>query len=299
MIADVPAAPDVVRRRVLPEGRFAGPMPWVIAIMMFFAILAAALGLSVGRASSSIASDIAGRLTVQIVEANPDVRARARTAIATELRRTGNVIEVVEVGDAEVDRLLTPWLGSDGLDADLPAPALIDVRLSDASQPAIDEVTRVARAIAANARIDRHSDWMGPLGGLLGTLRWLSLGLVALTGAAAAAVVILGARAAMDEHRATIDVMHLMGATDRQIARLFEHRVAQDAISGAALGSVVALGVLIVVGWRIGEVGAALATGGALGWVDALLIALIPLGGVGLAIMAARLTVLRVLARNL
>lgn len=299
MTAEATPAPDVFRRRVLPEGRFAGPMPWVIAIMMFFAILAAALGLSVGRASSSISSDIAGRLTVQIVEANPDVRARARTAIATELRRMGNVIEVIEVGDAEVDRLLTPWLGSDGLDADLPAPALIDLRLSDASQPAIDEVTRVARAIAPNARIDRHADWMGPLGGLLATLRWLSLGLVALTGAAAAAVVILGARAAMDEHRATIDVMHLMGATDRQIARLFEHRVAQDAISGAALGTVVALGVLIIVGWRIGAVGAALATGGALGWVDALLIVLIPLGGVGLAIMAARLTVLRALARNL
>lgn len=299
MSSDSPAAPDVVRRRVLPEGRFAGPMPWVIAIMMFFAILAAALGLSVGHASSAIESDMAGRLTVQIVEANPDIRARARTAIAAELRRSANVIEVIEVGDAEVDRLLTPWLGSDGLDADLPAPALIDVRLTDASQPAIDEIARVARAVSVNARIDRHSDWMGPLSGLLATLRWLSLGLVALTGAAAAAVVVLGARAAMDEHRATIDVMHLMGATDRQIARLFEHRVAQDAISGAALGSVVALGVLIIVGWRIGAVGAALATGGALGWIDALLIVLIPLGGVGLAIIAARVTVLRVLARNL
>ena len=31
-------------RRLLPEGRLAGPMPWVIAIMMFLTVLAATSG---------------------------------------------------------------------------------------------------------------------------------------------------------------------------------------------------------------------------------------------------------------
>jgi predicted MFS family arabinose efflux permease len=34
-------------RGLLPEGRMAGPMPWVIAIMMFLTVLAAAAGLGV------------------------------------------------------------------------------------------------------------------------------------------------------------------------------------------------------------------------------------------------------------
>ncbi len=293
------AAVDGVPRRVLPEGRFAGPMPWVIAIMMFLAVLAAAAALAIAHAATAMQGAIAGRVTVQLVEANPDLRARQRVAIVSELRQQSNVTDVHEIGDAQVRDMLTPWLGTDGLESDLPVPALIDATLVDSSPAAVAEITRTVQAVARSARVDRHADWLGPLGGLLDALRWLAVTLVLLTAAATAAAVILGARAAFDQHRATIDVMHLMGATDRQISRLFERRVAQDAVSGAALGFVVAVLALVVLGWRIDAVDSALVGGGTLGWLDWALIALLPVAGVGVAIAAARLTVLRALARIL
>lgn len=292
-------ADDARPRRVLPEGRFSGPMPWVIAIMIFLAVLAAAAGLSIGRATGAIQGAIAGRITVQIVEANPDVRAGKRAQIARALQDNAHVSDVREVGDAEMRTLLAPWLGSDGLEGDLPVPALIDASLRESSPTAVKAVERAVHAIDANARIDRHADWMGPLNGLLHTLKWLAIALVAVTGAAAAAAVILGSRAAMDQHRATIDVMHLMGATDVQISRLFERRVAQDAISGSALGFVVGVGVLIIVGKSIEAVGAGLVANASLGWVDWLLVLLVPVAGIGLAIISARITVMRALARIL
>lgn len=286
-------------RRVLPEGRFSGPMPWVIAIMIFLAVMAAAAGLSIGRATGAIQGAIAGRVTVQIVEANPDVRTDKRARIARALHASKNVTDVSEVGDAEMRNLLAPWLGADGLEGDLPVPALIDASITDSSPGALAALARTVHSIDANARIDRHADWMGPLNGLLHTLKWLAIALVGVTGAAAAAAVILGSRAAMDQHRATIDVMHLMGATDVQISRLFERRVAQDAISGSALGFVVGIGVLIVVGKSIEAVGAGLVANATLGWVDWLLVVAIPFAGVGLAILSARITVMRALARIL
>ncbi len=292
-------SPDPSPRRVLPEGRFAGPMPWVIAIMMFLAMLAAAAGLAIERTTASMRDALAGRITVQIVEANPDLRTRQRADVARELRRLASASAVTEVSDAEVRDLLTPWLGAEGLDSDIPVPALIDATLSDSSAPAIADIQRTVRTLAPSARVDRHADWLGPLAGLLETLKWLAIALVVLTGVAAAAAVILGSRAALDQHRATIDVMHLMGATDRQISRLFERRVAQDAISGAALGLVLAFGALMVVGWRFQAVGAALVAGSALGLIDITLLCLIPIAGVGLAILSARITVLRSLAHIL
>jgi cell division transport system permease protein len=292
-------AGDGAPRRVLPEGRFAGPMPWVIAIMMFLAVLSASAALAISQAAGAMQGAIAGRITVQLVEANPDLRARQRVAIAAELRRQSNVTDVIEIGDAEVRDLLTPWLGRDGLDSELPVPALIDASLIDTSAAAVADIERTVKSLAKGARVDRHSDWLGPLGGLLDSLRWLAVMLVVLTAAATAAAVILGARAALDQHRATIDVMHLMGATDRQISRLFERRVAQDAISGSALGFVVAILALVVLGWRIDAIDSGLVGGGTLRWLDWVLIAILPLAGVGLAIGAARLTVLRSLARIL
>jgi len=38
---------------------------------------------------------------------------------------------------------------------------------------------------------------------------------------ATAATVVLAARASLDTHRSTIEVLHLMGSTDVQVARLF------------------------------------------------------------------------------
>lgn len=293
------SAGEAQPRRVLPDGRFSGPMPWVIAIMIFLAVLAAAAGLSIGRATGAIQGAIAGRITVQIVEANPDVRAAKRMQISKILHANANITDVREVGDAEMRALLAPWLGADGLEGDLPVPALIDASVRDASPEGLAAIGSAVRAIDAGARIDRHADWMGPLNGLLHTLKWLAIALVGVTGAAAAAAVILGSRAAMDQHRATIDVMHLMGATDGQISRLFERRVAQDAISGSALGFVLGIGVLIIVGKSIDAVGAGLVANASLGWLDWLLVLLVPFAGVGLAMVSARVTVMRALARIL
>ncbi|MDQ4088424.1 MAG: cell division protein, partial [Pseudomonadota bacterium] len=41
-------------RGLLPEGRIAGPMPWVIAIMMFLTVLAAAAGLGLAGAAARL-----------------------------------------------------------------------------------------------------------------------------------------------------------------------------------------------------------------------------------------------------
>jgi cell division transport system permease protein len=100
-------------------------------------MLAAAAGLAIERTTASMRGALAGRITVQIVEANPDLRTRQRADVARELRRLASVSAVTEVSDAEVRDLLTPWLGAEGLDSDIPVPALIDATLSDSSAPAI------------------------------------------------------------------------------------------------------------------------------------------------------------------
>lgn len=293
-------AASAADRRLLPEGRLAGPMPWVIAIMMFLTVLAAAAGLGLGAAARGLGEDLAGKLTIQIVEANPDIRDVQARATVTALRRLSSVIAVDRLTDAQIAALLEPWLGAEGLGReDLPVPALVDVSLSDASIGTIREIERAVRAVAPAARIDRHARWLAPLEGLIGSLQWLAVALVMLMSAATAAAVVLAARAALNTHRATIDVLHLMGGTDIQIARLFQRRIALDALFGGMLGLLVGILVLLLLGSRLDAIGSDLLGSVRLSLVSWLLIVSLPFAGAILATLAARITVLRTLRKML
>ena len=67
---------------------------------------------------------------------------------------------------------------------------------------------------------------------------------------ATAAAVVLAARGALDTHRATIEVMHGIGATDLQVARLFQRKIALDALFGGLAGGVAAALVLLLLARR-------------------------------------------------
>jgi cell division transport system permease protein len=286
-------------RRLLPEGRLAGPMPWVIGIMMFLTILATASGLAIGRASSALSSDIASKLTIQLPEANIARRNGQARAIVAELGGLGSVKASRKLADAELARLLAPWLGSVAGDEELPLPALIDVELARNSPRDVAQVKAAILAIAPNARVDANASWLAPLSGLMSSLQWLAFGLVILMASATAAVVVLAVRAALNTYGETIAIMHLLGANDDQIARLFERRISLDALLGGIGGLALAIITLILVGGRIGDIGSDLLGSARLGWTGWLLIFALPFIGTLLAALVARYTVKASLGRTL
>lgn len=286
-------------RGLLPEGRLAGPMPWVLAIMMFLTVLAAAAGMGLASAASRLDEQIGGRITIQIVEANPVRKAAQAQAAAEALRGQAGVTAVRPVPEEEINRLLVPWLGEGGIAEDIPIPALIDVDLTPEGHARLTALTRTVTAAAPAARVDDNGQWLAPLASLIGALKWLAAGLVLLMVGATAATVVLAARAALDMHRATIEVLHFMGATDVQVARLFQRRIALDALFGGLIGFILAALVLIGIGTRVSALGSELlgsASVPAPAW--GILVGL-PLFGVLLAMLVARLTILRALGRML
>lgn len=291
--------PSPAERRLLPEGRSAGPMPWVIGIMMLLTVLATATGLAIGGASRALGSAIAGKVTVQLPEANAAARNGQTRAIVAELKQMSVVRAVESIDEAELAKLLDPWLGDVAGDKELPMPALIDVELDRADDRSLAEVRKMVADIAPKARVDSHASWLAPLAGLMAALKWVAVGLVALMALATAAVVVLAVRSSLDTHKETIAIMHLMGANDEQIARLFQRRIALDALLGSVGGFALAMIAMIVVGGRIGAIGSELLGSASIGWLGWLLIACLPLCGPLLAALVARYTVKASLGRIL
>ena len=294
--------------RLVPQARLSGPMPWVIAIMVALTVIAAATGLSLRNTARAAEAELSGGVTVQIVEPEPGARERQAQASMARLRAFPGVASVRQVPQEEVDALIEPWLGvgdsaeaggnSDG-DA-IPVPALIDARMTGAVTPGrLAQLSAALRDVAPAARVDAQSSWLRPVFDAIQSLQWLALVMVALLAFTMASAVLLAARSALGANRETIEIVHLLGGTDSQIARIFQRWIGVDAAGGGVLGFAMGLVAVLFLGRRFASLGAGLVDSGALGWGDWLLLALIPLLAAALAMLTARLSVMRALRRLL
>lgn len=287
---------------LLPDPRLSGPMPWVIAIVIALTVIAAASGLALRNAALRASADLSGGVTVQIVTAAPgDRNTQAQSALA-RLRTLPGIASAQRVAQDDLNALLEPWLGARPGDAveDLPIPALIDVRLTGAATP--DRVAAIRAALvpmAPSARIDAQAAWLTPVFRALRALQWLAGGLIALLAAATIAALVLSARNALAAQRETIEIVHMLGGTDVQIARVFQRAAAMDAAAGGIVGLGAGVAAILVLAAQFAALGSGLVSGASLEWSDWLVIAAIPLAGVALAVLTARMTVLAALRRML
>jgi len=281
-------------RRLLPGGRFAGATPWLIGIMMFVMMVVAATGLALAGGARLVREGVAHRYSIQIA----DGRASEARAVAAAQSAPG-VKRAVAVPEAELRATLEQWLGpvAAGEGADLPLPALIDVELAPDADPAA-VAAAVTRAVPSALFIADQAR-LGPMLGTLNALTAIAGLIVLLIALATAAAVVLATRGALDTHRGTIDVLHGIGATDLQVTRLFQRKIALDALIGGTSGGIVAAIVLMLVaGGGLGAVGD-WTDGSLLRWSDLVILAALPLLAAILATVVARSTVLAALRAQL
>lgn len=287
--------------RMMPQARIAGPMPWVIAIMIALTVMAAAAGLALSNVASNARAEIAGGVTIQIVEGAPAERERQADRALTFLAGREDITSFRRVPDEELAALLEPWLGEAATESEaVPTPALIDVRLSGpVTARRLQDLRAALVAEVPAARLDAQAGWLAPVFEAIRSLQYLAIGLVVLLAATSVAAVWLAARSALGSNRDTIEVIHHLGGSDGQIARIFQRSLGIDAALGGAAGLALGVGAVFVLGRQFAGLGSGLVAGGALGINDWIAIAAVPVAGVVLAILTARLTVIGALRRML
>jgi cell division transport system permease protein len=285
---DLPLQRDVT-------GRF---LPWIIALMVYLAILAAAGAMMLSDTARRWDRGLAGTLTVQVPPlpaGTPDLDARVRDALKI-LHATPGIAKAEALPNQRLQELLEPWLGSAAMGGDLPVPALIDVTLAGGRIDMRGLAERLTAAVPG-AELDDHAAWLKSLLALARALEMVALGVVALVGGAAVATVIFVSRAGLAIHGPVVELLHVMGAPDRYVAHQFQSHVLGLAVRGGVIGSVLAAVTLFALSRAGGELAGGLMPDMALGHDQLAVLAGIPVGASLLAAATARITVMRALAR--
>lgn len=287
--------------QLVPQARLSGPMPWVIAIMVALTAIAGAAGLALDNLADRARAELSGGATIQLMEANPSQREAAASAVMQLLGDDPAVEFARLVPEEELEELLDPWLelGEDTA-ATVPVPALIDVQLADGGgESGLSGLRARVQTVVPTARVDAQSSWLAPVFSALSSLQLMAVALVVLLAFTSAAAVWLASRNALGTNRDTIEIVHLLGGTDKQIARIFQRSIAFDAVLGGTVGLILGLVAILALGERFAALESGMVAGGSLGLVDWIMLAMIPFAGVVIAILTARITVLAALRRML
>lgn len=293
------AGPDLI-----PDSEGAGRfLPWVVAVMVFFAALAGAAGLALHQATGAWRNDLANTITIEIPPGEipsgemPSGAQAMVTAVTAALRQTAGIAQVRPLPVSEIAALLQPWLGGGDLINELPLPRLIDVRLSPDEPADLALLAKRLAAIGPGIRIDDHQIWLGKLIRLSRSLQWMMLACLAMICFATCAVVIFGTRAAFTAHLEVVKLLHVMGARDGYIARLFLWRALTMGLKGGLIGLGVTAMALYALSRLAADLEGPLFGNLTLTPLGLLALACLPLVAALLTALAARYTVLRELSR--
>lgn len=278
------------------SGRF---LPWIIAFMVYLAALALAIGMGLDGVIGRWQAGLAGNLTVQVThEATATAADRARRVQAVvDLLALPEVASVEVLGTDDIAGLLEPWLGSAAAVSELPLPDLVAVTLKPGASLDIAEVEAMLQSSVPQANLDDHSEWLNDLLVFARSVQWLAAIVVMLTSLVAAITVVFVTRTGLAIHRRVIDIVHLIGARDAYIARQFQGHALRLGVMGGALGVALAAVTLLGIQRLLSRVDEALLPQVTLSTAQWIVLALLPVGAGAIALLTARLTVLRSLRR--
>lgn len=214
------------------------------------------------------------------------------------LQGTDGVTSAAPVPPDELERLIEPWLGTAAERPDLPLPRLIDVTLDPAARPDLDELQGRLDVAVPGASVGVEAISRDRAERLAAFFRiWAGMaGLLLLAGAAAAAALLT--RQSLDMLVDTTELLRLMGAPDRYIARQFESHALLAGLRGGLMGFVLGVLTLLAMLWSSRQMELAGAVELGLGPLHWILLACVPLVTALLVTLAVRLTAIWRLGRS-
>lgn len=293
----------LLRRSVVPlnrdaTGRF---LPWLVAVMVYLAALALVSAMAMSKIVTRWDHGLSGQITVQLPVSEDEVSeaaiAERRDNVIRLLLQSPGVLSANHMSAAETAALLEPWLGQSSGLSELPLPDLIAVEIDQLTPPNTAALSVQIEAIVPGATIDDHQRWLGNLLSLARSIEIVAALVVLLVGLSAVIMVVFVTRMGLAVHYQIVELLHLIGAQDGYIAREFQFHALKLGFYGGLVGVAFAAITIIGISQLLGRAGTALLPELTLLPLEWAALATLPFAAALVAMVTARITVLRTLAR--
>jgi cell division transport system permease protein len=277
-----------------------------MAVMCYLAALAIGALILINQAVESWCRGLSSEFTVQVQEMqNLDIEAEVAKAVAL-LQNTKGVAAAEALDRNAGLKLLEPWLGTQNVE-ELPIPRLIRVSINEQSPPDFKKLEQALKSNIKGSSLDTHRRWQAELIHMAHSLILLSALILFLICASAIAIVVFAARSVLDANRDVVEVLHLVGAKNGFIAHQIDKRFMVSGLTSGLIG----VGLAILTFLSLGLLGSGQTNAIASAslnlifaptnislWNYGFLLS-VPIAATAIALLSARLTLMRMLKNKL
>lgn len=290
----------VETRSVMPAAGATGlSLVLVIAAMCFLASLALGAALSVNHVARDWTRDLSGALTVQIKPSTATTPEEQIDAVMMLLDKTPGILSAKVLSRSDTEAMLEPWLGAGNVTEDLPLPRLVDIRIDAAAPPDLEALATDIAATAPGTTLDTHRQWRTELHRAARAATLLAYGILVAVAATTIAIVTFATRAGLSANREVVEVLHLIGARDKFIAAEVQRHFLHLGFRGGLIGLALSVATFLALNFTGGGSGLFMVPISGLQPAHYPVLATVPFAAATVAVMTARITVMRSLERML
>ncbi len=278
----------------------------IISIAVFIFAITLSGVLSIDSMINNWNKSILGSLTVQIIpinDANKE-KAKAETLAYEEkavdfLKSVNGVLKVTPLTDAQLDELLSPWLGDEVDISELPTPRIIDVKISPDANIDFIQLAKDLATASPQASLDNHKLWLNKLIAFADGLNLIATTILLLVSAITSGAIFYTTQMSLGLHHNIIEILHIVGAKDAYIAQQYAKRMAFLGFIGGIIGLFLAIPAIFFIGSLATAIEGGIISDASLSIPDWGIILSLPLFSMFIAMLTAYYTVKRTLKKML
>ena len=274
-------------------------LAWIAMLMTFVATLTLFASMSLTNIISHWNGVISGSLTIQqptydLLGLDRQEDALKELQAISELLEQQSFVESFHIlDDAQMEALMSPWLGDLSQMNELPIPKLIDVQLKKDIPFSLEMLKNEINVLAPYAKVDSHRIWLSHLVDIAGGIQKTIFVIIVLLILTTAFTVIYTTRSTLLLQENTLDLLQLMGAKDSSIAFGVASNSFSKGFWGALMGLLFALPIVGIVVTLVGAQPDSLFNQGALSNFQWLIVLSLPFVVALLSFATALLTAFR------
>ncbi len=235
------------RRYDLPLNKSEGTdfLILLVILMTFLATAALSGSFALSAMGERWSSGLENKATIEIPAETASEKLRTYEKIreltekAEKTLQTHKAIKSAKMLDEQdIQKLISPWLGDGAALEDIPLPGLIGVEFKKDMDPEEDlaDIKAKLQKIAPDIRIDRHESWLGDILRFTGALQFAAAMIVIIISITTVIAIAGAIRSRIAVHKADVELLHLMGASDEYITRQFQRHAFILTLRGSIIG---------------------------------------------------------------